>query len=212
LQNKETNMTNETTTEDAPLYPLANNANGNPLDVPPEAVAWRVRKLARRAGRPKVLFDVETGRPLELPLTVTFDDFVEQVNEPGRFRLEAVDGAGRVIAGCVAVTEVVLDDEDGASMPRNAADAVPHLHQLIAQLVEANTQVMKAMASAFGSVQPQPMRIEPVAAARSVPAVNANPMQALDAVREIGAMVNQVVGTIAAQRNGMAPSTAPQVG
>lgn len=205
-------MTNETTNEDAPQYPLANDASGNPLDVPAEAVAWRVRKLARRAGRPKVLFDVETGRPLELPLTVTFDDFVEQVNEPGRFRLEAVDGAGRLIPGCVAVTEVVLDGEDGASMPRNAADAVPHLHQLIAQLVEANTQVMKAMASAFGSVQPQPMRIDSVAAAPLAPRANANPMQALDAMREIGAMVNQVVGTIAALRNGMTPSTAPQVG
>ncbi|MGZ7079011.1 MAG: hypothetical protein ACXVJT_06320, partial [Thermoanaerobaculia bacterium] len=111
-------MTNETTLENAPQYPLANDANGNPLDVPAEAVGWRVRKLARRAGRPKVLFDAETGRPLELPLTVTYDDFVEQVNEPGRFRLEAVDGSGRVIPGCVAVTEVVLDDDDdGSSMP-----------------------------------------------------------------------------------------------
>jgi hypothetical protein len=87
---------------------------------------------------------------------------------------------------------------------------VPHLHQLIAQLVEANTQVMKAMASAFGSVQPQPMRIESVDAssARSP----ANPLQALDAMRDIGAMVNQVVNTIAAQRNAMTPPAAPQVG
>lgn len=206
-------MTNETTTEDAPKYPLANDANGNPLDVPAEAVAWRVRKLARRAGRPKVLFDVETGRPLELPLTVTFDDFVEQVNEAGRFRLEVVDGTGRVIPGCVAVTEVVLDEADdgNASMPRNAADAVPHLHQLIAQLVEANTQVMKAMASAFGSVQPQPMRIESVDSP-SPSRSSANPLQALDAMRDIGAMVNQVVSTIAAQRNAMAAPTSPQVG
>lgn len=202
-------MTNETTIENTPLYPLANDANGNPLDMPPEAVAWRVRKLARRAGRPKVLFDAETGRPLELPLTVTYDDFVEQVNEPGRFRLEAVDGGGRVIAGCVAVTEVVLDDDDGgSSIPRNAADTVPHLHQLIAQLVEANTQVMKAMASAFGSVHPQPMRIESVGMP-SAPAPAANPLQALDALKEIGSMVNQVVGAVAAHRNAMMSSTGP---
>ena len=32
-------MTNETTIEDAPKYPLANDADGNPLDVPAEAVA-----------------------------------------------------------------------------------------------------------------------------------------------------------------------------
>ena len=67
---------------------------------------------------------------MELPLTVTFDDFVEQVAEAGRFRLEAVDGTGRVIPGCVAVTEVALDDanDDCAPGPRNAADAVSRVH------------------------------------------------------------------------------------
>ena len=49
-------------------YPLAFDANGEPLDVPSHAVAWRVRKLAKKAGRPKVIFDAETGRPLEKDL------------------------------------------------------------------------------------------------------------------------------------------------
>ena len=105
----------------------------------------------------RVPFDAEAGRPLELALDATYDDFVEQVNESGRFRLEPVDGTGRVIPGCVAVTEVVLDDEDGdASIPPKcggcvAASTPPDR----AARRRPNTQVMKATASAFGSVQPQ---------------------------------------------------------
>jgi hypothetical protein len=144
-------MTNETTQ----MHPLANDANGNPIDVPAEAAGWRVRKLARRAGRPKVLFDAETGRPLELPLAISYEDFVETVGEAGRYRLEAFNAHGQIIAGCVAVTEVALDGEElEMAMPQNPADTLPHLVQLVGKLVETNARVMEAMASAFGQVRP----------------------------------------------------------
>ncbi len=165
-------MTNESAnpTEATPMYPLARDANGNPLDVPAEAVAWRVRKLARKAGRPKVLFDAETGLPRELPLTSGYDDFIDQVNESGRFRLEPVDGHGRIIPGCVAVTEVVFDDdEEEAARPKQAAESAPELMRLVAELVESNAQVMRAMASAFGQVQPsRPFVIERSSEEKSV--------------------------------------------
>jgi hypothetical protein len=146
-------MTNETTRE---RYPLANDANGNPLQVPENAAGWRVRKLARKAGRPKVIFDAETGRPLELPLTITYDEFADVVAEAGRYRLEAFDGDGRNIPGCVAVTEVVFDDgdENTVAAVANPVDALPHLIQLVGKLVETNARVMEAMASAFGHVKP----------------------------------------------------------
>jgi hypothetical protein len=148
-------MTNEMNTDGTRKHPLANDVHGNPLDIPREAVAWRVRKLARRAGRPKVLFDSETGRPLELPLETGFEDFAEAVNESGRYRLEPVDAQGRIIPGCVAVTEVVFDDdEEEPSLPKNTAEALPELMRLVGQLVDSNAQVMKAMASAFGQVLP----------------------------------------------------------
>jgi hypothetical protein len=193
-------MTNENSTSDATKYPLANDANGNPLGVPPEAVAWRVRKLARRAGRPKVIFDAETGRPLELPITVTYDDFVEQVNESGRYRLEAVDGQGRIIPGCVAVTEVVLDeDDDFPSLPRNASEETAHLHQLVAHLVDANTQVMKAMASAFGSVQPQLIRN---AAEPGDPEARAN--KTIETINQVVTSVGQLAGMYVAYKQSTA--------
>jgi len=93
-------------------YPLASDANGEPLTVPSNAVAWRVRKLARKAGRPKLIFDPETGRPIEVPINASFQDFVDCLSESGRYRLEAIDALGRAIPGCVGVTEVVFDDDD----------------------------------------------------------------------------------------------------
>jgi hypothetical protein len=147
-------MPNETTASNAPKYSLAVDVDGIPLKVPTHAVAWRVRKLAKRAGRPKIIFDTETGRPLELSLETPYDDFCDRVGESGRYRLEAIDADGRPIAGCVAVTEVFDDETETPATTQTSADALPAALQLIAQLVQSNAKVMEAMASAFGQVHP----------------------------------------------------------
>src|SRR5262249_13202447 len=84
-------------------------------------------------------------------LAVTIDDLADQVGESGRYRLEAIDAQGRSIPGCVAVTELWMEDEP-QQVP--AANPQADLRDLVAQLVESNALVMKAMASAFGQVQP----------------------------------------------------------
>ena len=181
-------------------YPLANDANGSPIDVPDEAKAWRVRRLAKRAGRPKVIFDPESGRPLELPLESTIDDLAAHVGESGRYRLEAVDASGRYSPGCVAVTELVLDDEDDEQQPIGTmTDVTPALVQLIAQLVENNTKVMQAMASAFGQVQPAPM-LESVAATAPPPAAE-KPF-------DMNQMMNMIGGAFQYMKNA-GPTAAP---
>jgi len=148
------NESDETTTDRQ--FPLAYDGDGNPIDVPVEATAWRVRKLARRAGRPKMIIDRDTGRPLELALTTTFEAFVETVSESGRYRLEAVDGHGHLLTGCVAVVEVLdgEDEDDDSVAPKAATQQPTELIQLVAQLVETNSRVMQALASAFGQVHP----------------------------------------------------------
>src|SRR5437899_2297037 len=87
-------------------YPLAYDANGNPIDVPPEAVAWRVRRGGGRRGRPRHVFDPETGRQLEVPLASTLDSLIDAGCPADRYLLYPVDAVGRVLLGTVAVTEV----------------------------------------------------------------------------------------------------------
>src|SRR6516165_8378506 len=90
-------------------YELANDLNGNPLDVPEGAVAWRVRRVSGKPGRPQNVYDPETGRQLEVPLDSTVDDLRDCGCVPGRYRLEAVDGEGKGIAGIIAYTEIVAE-------------------------------------------------------------------------------------------------------
>ena len=54
-------------------YSLARDADGNPLEVPAGAKAWRVRRGGGRRGRPRSVFDNETGRQLEIPLDATIE-------------------------------------------------------------------------------------------------------------------------------------------
>ena len=91
-------------------YPLANDQHGDPLDVPDEAVAWRVRRANSRPGRPQNVYDPETGKQLEISLDATIDDLRDQGCGPGRYRLDAVDTDGKTIAGVVAFTEIAVID------------------------------------------------------------------------------------------------------
>ncbi len=198
-----------TTTENQnPKCPLAHDADGNPLDVPRQAVGWRVRRLAAKAGRPKVVFDLERGRPLELPLTVDFAELAEHLTESGRYRLEAIDTNGRAIPGCVAVTELQIEEEDDerpASM--SGADVVPYLVSLVEKVVDSNARVMEAMASAFGQVRPQrqePMiAVEPRAASGghgNGPGAMPSITNLLDVMNQVGASISGVVNNMAAQK------------
>jgi hypothetical protein len=179
-------VTENKTAANVPIFPLAVDADGIPLQVPPEAVAWRVRKLAKRAGRPKIIIDPETGRPLEIPLATPYGEFCDHVGEAGRYRLEGIDADGRPIVRCVAVTEV-FEDDDGPppAAPINSADALTAALQLVGHLVQSHSKVMEAMASAFGQVQPA-HPTEPVVIAPPAPAANAsNPLDSIEQVLDI---------------------------
>src|SRR6185312_12359387 len=93
-------------------YPLAFDANGNPLMVPSGAVAWRVRRGGGRRGRPRNVFDAETGRQLEVPLGATLQDLIETNVPADRYLLYPVDAQGLIMSGVVAVTEVPADESE----------------------------------------------------------------------------------------------------
>jgi hypothetical protein len=134
-----------------PKYPLAFDLAGDPITLPPEAVSWRVRRGGGRRGRPRPVFDQETGRQLEVALTATIEDLIDAGCRPDRYRLEAVDGEGRLIPDVVAIIELPgarNDDDDGgeAKLVRNAVSPGPDgSQQLIAQLVATICGVTTAM-------------------------------------------------------------------
>jgi hypothetical protein len=130
IADAEPEMQMETPTEPATRsearYPLAFDAHGNPVKVPADAVAWRVRRGGGRRGRPRNVFDSTTGRQLEIPLGAGLENLMETNVPPDRYLLYPVDAAGSIIPGLIAVTEVPETDED-EEPTGSSADAVPGL-------------------------------------------------------------------------------------
>jgi len=187
------NEMNETpeveTTAEGPKYPLLFDSDGVALKLPPNANKLRVRKLAKHAGRPKMVIDSDTGRPLEIDLETSYEDFCDLVGESGRYRLEVIDDKGYPIPCCVAVTVVELGEEvEIASSPQTAAEALPIAMQLIDKLVQSNTRAMEAMASAFGQVHPAPTQVVMSSAPPPAPAPppkQENPLAVFQQVMEM---------------------------
>jgi hypothetical protein len=139
-------------------YPLAYDDKGDPITVPPEAVAWRVRRMTGRRGRPSAIyFD---GRPVEIPIDGDVEDLEESGCHAGRYRLEAVDADGRLIPGIVALTVLGDDtgDDDSDESGRGVNGPWSVIRDLLdsnAKLVQSNSATMQAMATAFGRVEPR---------------------------------------------------------
>lgn len=197
----------ENSQADSQRYPLAIDSEGNAVEVPSTAVAWRVRKLATKAGRPKLIFDTETGRPLEVALTVTTNDLAEHLTESGRYRLEAVDAQGRTLPGCVATTELAIEEETKSEAPATLR-SLSMMEQLFAQminsnsqLVNSNTRVMEALAARFAPVSIlEPQREEVVAAPVAAPASKA--ATTAESIAIFTQIANQVMTAIQAMRAG----------
>ncbi len=137
-------------------YPLAHDLDGEPIQLPAEAIAWRVRRRSGKQGRPQCVYHHETGAQLVIPLDATIDALVSY--GPGFYRLDAIDKDGKVIPSVVAYTEVPrqLSEEEPDDGGNDGDDSPTEREQLnlIRQLVESNVRVMEAMASAFGKVRP----------------------------------------------------------
>jgi hypothetical protein len=172
-------------------YPLANDVHGNPIEVPANAVAWRVRRGGGRRGRPRNVYDAETGKQLEVPLEATLEELADRGCPAGRYRLEAIDADGRVIPNVVAMTEVpeeaATDEDDGEGKAEGGNATLDKALALVGQLVDTNCRAMEAMAGAFGTVRPAHGAPEPV--------IIAQPQQAPMRPEQLMQTVGQVVQT-----------------
>jgi hypothetical protein len=75
---------------------LAFDVEGEPIDVPRDAVAWAVRRVAIR-GRPQRMYTGQ-GLPLFLPITAGIEELRRTVQAEGRYFLDPVDEHQRRIA------------------------------------------------------------------------------------------------------------------
>jgi hypothetical protein len=167
-------------------YPLAFDMDGNPITMPPEAAAWRVRRGGGRRGRPRPVFDQESGRQLEIPLTATIEDLIDEGCKPDRYRLEAVDAEGRLIPDVVAIIELPgarngEPDEEPQTATPSAPAQMDGNQQLIAQLVATICGVTTAMIT--HGMRPVPAPEMPVVIEQPKPEADPNAsmwMQLLD--------------------------------
>lgn len=141
-------------------YPLAFDLNGNPIKVPEGAVAWRVRRGGGRRGRPRNVFDAETGRQLEVPLGASLDDLIESGCPADRYLLYPVDAEGHILTGVVAVTEIQegsLDEEGRPAVEHgDRDDIVSQLLSTVRAQSDTLCRALEAAASGYGQVRPAP--------------------------------------------------------
>ena len=143
------------TTTNEKSYPLAKDINGDPIDVPPEATAWRVRRRSGKQGRPQSVFDPETGTPLEIELDSEIDEL--RPSGAGGYRLDAIDGDGKLIPGVTAYVEVPAEESarpKETESPTETAATLRELTQLLRESMQTNCRTLEAMATAFGPVHP----------------------------------------------------------
>ena len=106
-----------------PTCPLARDADGNPIELPPGAAAWRVRR--KTGGRPRIVLGVDK-QPMQLPLSYSIVD-LEDVLAPAHYLLDLVGPKGEAlgITIAVAIGQLVGSDDDAGD--ENAAPVVPTL-------------------------------------------------------------------------------------
>ena len=118
---------------------LACDQNGDPIALPANASTWRVRRFRNPGlrGAPENCLDRD-GNPLRISTDATFAEFRQVVDGvPGRYRLDPLDDAGRVVPN-VAAAYVSLTEP-----PRNTANAADERDSVIRELARANADAVR---------------------------------------------------------------------
>lgn len=192
-------------------YPLAFDGNGNPIDVPEGAIAWRVRRGGGRRGRPSHVFDSETGRQLEIPLGASIDALIEAGCPADRYLLYPVDAEGRVIPGIVAVTAVSEAEPDDDAPRAAVADASTSQLAVLARVCEQQMQTIQrfgeylcrgfeSAAAGYGPLRPmtKPAPVVVEAPAPEPPSSGFKPEQMMELMQVAKVVFDMVKGSVGA--------------
>lgn len=125
----------------APICPLARDADGNPIELPPVAAAWRVRR--KTGGRPRIVLGVDK-QPMQLPLGYTIVD-LEDVLAPAEYLLDIVDGKkgeplGITVAVAIGQLRNAGDEAPDDTEPAVVASMLPTTGSETRLVLEANVR------------------------------------------------------------------------
>jgi hypothetical protein len=158
---------------------LAFNVNGEPFEVPPGAVSWRVRKL-RPKGAPEVVYGRE-GTPLMLPVESDMEDLRREARGDGRYRLDALDEHNRYIAGspaayvCIHATEPSAPEPTAAAAIRNALPMGPD--QSLIEAMRVNSDLARSVIVNFPQMLESAAMLVRAADAAGMPARPPRPFE-----------------------------------
>jgi hypothetical protein len=126
---------------------LAFNLNGEPFDVPAEAVGWRVRKMKHK-GAPEVVYG-RNGLPLTLPIEADLDDVRQETGAPGRYRLDPIDDTRKPILNAPA-GYVVIHDVPHVVIANDVARGLPPASDnVVIEAMRMNAEIAKSVVDRF---------------------------------------------------------------
>lgn len=139
--------------------PLARGNDGEPFTVPADASAWRVRRF-RNPGRPGAceLVYGDDAAPLEIGIDTPISEFKESVgHRAGRYRLDAVDADGVVVAKLPpAYLQIDASAEPRPANTNTPTTPVDPMAAMMREMVEAyrelareNTALARAVIERF---------------------------------------------------------------
>jgi hypothetical protein len=128
---------------------LAFDANGDPITFPAEAEELRVRRFRNPGmrGACEVVHDRD-GAPLYVPIDMSYVELRHLVDAaPGRYRLDPVDAARRVIANALPAYITITESRSVAM-----SSAGDDRDSVIRELARANAEMTKTIADRFANV------------------------------------------------------------
>jgi hypothetical protein len=124
---------------------LAFNLNGEPFDVPANAVGWRVRRMKSK-GAPEVVYG-RNGLPLVLPIEADLDDVRADTGAAGRYRLDPVDEANRPIANAPAGYVYVHEQREAPAAERTVA--ITPSDNVVIEAMRMNAEIARSVVDRF---------------------------------------------------------------
>lgn len=179
---------------------LAFTLNGDPFDVPTNAVGWRVRKMKSK-GAPEVTYG-RNGQPLVLPLEADVDDLRGEVSAPGRYRLDPVDDENKPIANAPA-GYVMVHELAPAPATHAAAAQGSHGDDAIREAMRLNADLARTIVENYAPTMTAAAELLRAADGAGLPARAPRPGEAdidedeEDTLPRVGFDVNALLGQLA---------------